>query len=153
VFKALGEFTTDPERALEYLKEANKLDEENVEILCSMLQRYIASKKEDEARSIVQKAVTERVPGTQSTMLMTMLATALSKENEIDMLAVFKAVFSVVSSDPQLLAVFQHEMELAIATARAEGKNEELAILLFQLGSAGQLSPQGLSRAISQRRR
>jgi tetratricopeptide (TPR) repeat protein len=151
VFKALGEFTTDPERALEYLKEANKLDEENVEILCSMLQRYVASKKEDEARSIVQKAVTERVPGTQSTLLMAMLATALSKENEIDMLAVFKAVFSVVSSDPELRAVFQHEMELAIATARAEGKNEELAILLFQLGSAGHYlhkdSPEQLANA------
>ncbi|PKX89971.1 uncharacterized protein P174DRAFT_454144 [Aspergillus novofumigatus IBT 16806] len=137
VFKALGELTTDPERALEYLKEANELDEENVEILCAMLQQYIASKKEDEARSIVQKAVTERVPGTQSTLLTAMLATALSKESEIDMLAVFNAVFSVVSSSPELRAVFQHEMELAIATARTEGNNEQLAILLFQQGSAG----------------
>ncbi|GIK06544.1 hypothetical protein Aspvir_002194 [Aspergillus viridinutans] len=37
VFKALGEWATDPERALEYLKEASKLDEENVEILYAML--------------------------------------------------------------------------------------------------------------------
>ncbi|EAW19769.1 uncharacterized protein NFIA_093890 [Aspergillus fischeri NRRL 181] len=136
VFKTLGEFATDPERALEYLKEAAKQDEEDVEILCAMLQKYIASKNEDEARSIIQKAVTERVPGTQSTLLMSMLATALSKENEIDMLAIFNAVFSVVSSSPELRAVFQHEMEVAIETARTEGKNEELAILLFQLASA-----------------
>ncbi|KAF4170656.1 hypothetical protein CNMCM8694_004505 [Aspergillus lentulus] len=151
VFKALGEVATDPERALEYLKEASKLDEENVEILCAMLQQYVTRKKEDEARSIIQKAVTERVPGTQSTLLMAMLATALSKENEIDMLAVFNAVFSVVSPSPELRTVFQHEMEVAIATARTEGKNEELAILLFQLGSAGHYlhkdSPEQLSNA------
>ncbi|GFF37990.1 hypothetical protein IFM61606_02152 [Aspergillus udagawae] len=137
VFKALGEWATETERGLEYLKEAFKLDDGNVEILYAMLQLYIASKKEDEARSIIQKAVTKRVPGTQSTLLMAMLTTALSKQNESYMLSVFKAVFSVVSSYPELWAVFQHEIEVAIATARTEGKNEELAILLLQQGSAG----------------
>jgi hypothetical protein len=137
VFKALGEWAADPESALGYLKEASKLDEQNVEILCAMLQRYVASKKEDEVRSIMQKAVTEKVPGTESTLLMAMLTTAVSKGDESYTLAVFKGIFSLVSSYPELWAAFQHEMEVAIETARTEGKNDELAILLLQQGSAG----------------
>lgn len=54
---------------------------------------------------------------------MAMLSTALGKGNEIDMLAVFNAVFSVVSSSAELRAIFQHEMEVAIVAARTEGKN------------------------------
>ncbi|KAM0122555.1 hypothetical protein ACP6JC_000622 [Aspergillus fumigatus] len=112
VFKTLAEFATDPDYALEYLKEAARLDAEDVEIPCAMLRQC-----------------------TQSTLLMAMLSTALGKGNEIDMLAVFNAVFSVVSSSAELRAIFQHEMEVAIVAARTEGKNEELATLLFQLAS------------------
>lgn len=82
---------------------------------------------------------------------MAMLSTALGKGNKIDMLAVFNAVFSVVSSSAELRAIFQHEMEVAIVAARTEGKNEELATLLFQLASARHLFLQGLSRAIGPR--
>ncbi|KAH1358030.1 hypothetical protein KXX46_002536 [Aspergillus fumigatus] len=114
VFKTLAEFATDPDYALEYLKEAARLDAEDVEIPCAMLRQF---------------------SGTQSTLLMAMLSTALGKGNEIDMLAVFNAVFSVVSSSAELRAIFQHEMEVAIVAARTEGKNEELATLLFQLAS------------------
>lgn len=106
-------------------------------ILHAMLQRCVASKIEEEARSIIQKAVTEKVPGTESTLLMAMLTTAVSKRDESYMLSIFKAIVSVVFSYPELWAVFQHEMEVAIKTARTEGKNDELAILLLQRGIAG----------------
>ncbi|KAE8363581.1 hypothetical protein BDV27DRAFT_158674 [Aspergillus caelatus] len=49
--------------ALEYLKEAPSLEEGNAEILYAMLQHCAASKKDDEARSIIQNAVTETVAG------------------------------------------------------------------------------------------
>jgi hypothetical protein len=102
-----------------------------------MLQRYVASKRDDEARSIIQKAVTEKVPGTDSTLLRALLTTSVSKQNESYMLSVFKAIFSVVASYPELWGVFQHDMEAAIQTARTEGKNDRLAVLLLQHGSAG----------------
>lgn len=60
VFKTLAEFATDPDYALEYLKEAARLDAEDVEIPCAMLRQCITSKNEDEARSMIQKALTER---------------------------------------------------------------------------------------------
>ncbi|KAL2829491.1 hypothetical protein BDW59DRAFT_159079 [Aspergillus cavernicola] len=136
VFKALGEWSTDPEIALQYLKQASQQDEANVEILYMMLQGYVATRQEDEAQSIIQKAITEKVPGTESTFLIAMLRTAVSKQDETDLLSVFKAIFSLISSSPEWWTVFQQELEAAIGNARKANKYDELAMLLFQLGSA-----------------
>lgn len=137
MFKALAECATDRESALEYLAEASKLDEENVEILHAMLQQYVSSKKQDEARSIIQKFSTEKVAGTESTLLMGLLTTAVSKREQGYLSSVFKTIFPLLSSHPELWADFQHETEVAIETARTEGKDDELATLLLLQGSAG----------------
>lgn len=136
MFKTLGEWSTDLETALEYLKQASEQDEGNVEILYALLQRYVASGKEEEARSIIQKAITEKIAGMGSTLLIAMLKTAVSKQNESDLLSIFKAIFSLISSSPEWWTVLQHEMEASIENARTENKYDELSILLLQLGSA-----------------
>ncbi|PLN80582.1 hypothetical protein BDW42DRAFT_201246 [Aspergillus taichungensis] len=109
-FKALSRCATDPVISFQYLKEASKLDEDNVEVLLAMLRQYVASGQENDARSIIQKAVTNKVSGTTSNQLVAMLKTTA-------------------------MSVIQ-EMESAIDTARTEAKTEEVAILLLQLGRA-----------------
>ncbi|GES59542.1 eukaryotic translation initiation factor 3 subunit A [Aspergillus terreus] len=135
VYKSLAESATSPETAMEYWEEASKLDEEDVDILYAMLQEYAIGKKEDEVRSIIQKALTKKGPGKVSTM-MALLETAVSRRNESHMLSVFKAIFSQIFSYPELWAAFQEEMEVAIETARKAGTNHDLAIPLLLQGSA-----------------
>ncbi|KAJ5130131.1 uncharacterized protein N7515_006170 [Penicillium bovifimosum] len=121
---------------MRYWEEASKLDGDDVDILYGRLQQYVASKQEDEARSIIQKALTKKLPGKDSTMVVALLATAVSNGDESHMLSVFKAVFSLVFSDPELWATFQDGMEAAIETARKAGKINELSNLLLLQGSA-----------------
>lgn len=137
VFKTLAEWATDRESALEYLADASKLDEGNVEILHAMLQQYVSTKKPDEARSIIQKFSTEKVAHTESTLLMGLLKTAVSKREQGYLSSVFKTIFPLLSSHPELWADFQYETEVVIETARTEGKDDELAVLLLLQGSAG----------------
>ncbi|KAL2866508.1 uncharacterized protein BJX67DRAFT_129640 [Aspergillus lucknowensis] len=136
VYKTLSDWSSDPEIALEYLKEAAKQDEGNVEIPFAMLQRYIGSGKEDEARRIIEKAIVEKVPGTQTTFLIAMLTNAASNRNADDTLSSFETLFALISSSPEWWVVFRDNMEAAIEKSRTEHKYYELAILLLQLGAA-----------------
>ncbi|BCS18138.1 tetratricopeptide repeat protein [Aspergillus puulaauensis] len=52
------------------------------------------------------------------------------------MLAMFKALSSLIQSSPEYWPVLQHELESAIESARAANKYDDLAIFLFQLGNA-----------------
>ncbi|KAL5332597.1 hypothetical protein BJX70DRAFT_407212 [Aspergillus crustosus] len=136
VLKALSEWSTDSESALKYLQEASQQDEGNVEILYSLVQRYVDSKNEDQARFIIQRAIDEKVPETESTLLTAMLKSAAANGDDADALSFFKATYSLMSSSPEWLIIFQHEMQAAITAVRAEDKHYELAILLLQLGMA-----------------
>ncbi|KAL4787635.1 hypothetical protein BJX76DRAFT_302251 [Aspergillus varians] len=136
VFQALGRYSSDAEISLEYFNQAYKQDEGNVEILYALLKGYVSSEKEDEARPIIQKALTEKIPDTDSTLLISILKVAVGDEDEDDLLDVFKAIFSLISSSPEYWTVLQHELEAAVENARTDNKYDDLAILLFQLGSA-----------------
>ncbi|KAJ5583262.1 hypothetical protein N7535_001882 [Penicillium sp. DV-2018c] len=136
VYKSLGNLATDATIAVRYWEEASKLDGEDVDILYGRLQQYVASKQEDEARSIIQEALTKKLPGKDSTMVVALLTTAVNNGYESHLLSVFKAVFSLVFSDPELWATFQDGMEAAIETARKGDKINELSNLLLLQGSA-----------------
>ncbi|KAL4939882.1 hypothetical protein BDV06DRAFT_230783 [Aspergillus oleicola] len=136
VYQALGKSSSNRDVALEFYKQAYQQDEGNVNTLYALLTRYVSSGKEDEALPIIQKAVTEKTPGTDSALFISILKTAVVNEAEEDVLAIFKALSSLVSVSPEYWAVFQHELEAAIEKARTADKYDELAIFLLQLGSA-----------------
>lgn len=119
-----------------YWQEAFKLDGEDVDVLYAMLQGYVASKRDNKTRPIIQKALTRKAPGKDSTVVVALLETAVSKRDESHLLSVFKAIFSLIFSCPELWTAFQDEIDAAIKTARETDKNKQLATLLLLYGSA-----------------
>ncbi|KAL3481741.1 hypothetical protein BJX99DRAFT_253268 [Aspergillus californicus] len=136
VYQALGKYSTDQEAALGYLKQAYEQDEANVDTLYALLKRYISIGKEDDARSIMQTALTEKATGTGSTLIIEMLKLAVANSDQHDMLAVIKALSSLILLSPDQWTVFQDEVEAAIEHARTADNKKELAIFLLQLGTA-----------------
>lgn len=102
----------------------------------ALLTGYILSGKEDEARPIIQRALTEKDPGTSSTLFISILKTAIGNEDEEKVLAIFKTLSSLILSFPEYWALLQNQLEAAIENARAANKYDDLAIFLLQLGNA-----------------
>ena len=136
MYQALGKHSSNQEAALEYYKQASQQVGEDVDIICALLIGYVLTGKVDEATLILQKAFDEKTQGTNSTVFISVFKAVVGYKDEERLLAVLKALSSLVLSSPKYWTVLQHELESAIENARTENEYKDLAISLFQLATA-----------------
>ncbi|KAL4924278.1 tetratricopeptide repeat protein [Aspergillus undulatus] len=136
VLQALGDLEVETKNALAYYKQVSELSEGRADILYHLAKGYASSGEAEEAASIIQRAMTEQASDTDSPLLLSMLKKAVYDEDVGDLVALFAALRSSFKSSPGQWEVVQQMLEAAIDKARTEDKNEDVAILQFQLGYA-----------------
>ncbi|KAI9375186.1 hypothetical protein BJX61DRAFT_192231 [Aspergillus egyptiacus] len=138
VFQALGELEDkldNLESAITYYKQAYEQNGPNRDVLCALAIDYALNGSKEEAISIVQQAITEKTPGTGSSLLLAMLQMMVRRYWE-DMEPLFTAVYWLILSSPEYWTVLMQDLETAIEQNRAEGQSEDVAILQLLLGNA-----------------
>lgn len=138
VFQALGELEDsldNLESAISYYKQAYEQNGPNKDILHALASDYALTGLKEEAVSIVQQAVTEKTPGTESSLLIAMLQTVVRKD-WTDLEPLFTAIHWLIVSSPEYWTVILQELETAIEQNRAENKGEDVASLQLMLGNA-----------------
>ncbi|KAL4745639.1 hypothetical protein BDW72DRAFT_198463 [Aspergillus terricola var. indicus] len=138
VFQALGELEDSMdnlESAISYYKQAYEQNGSNKDILYALASDYAQNGSKEEAISIVQQAVTEKSPDTESSLLIAMLQTMIRKD-WADPEPLFTAIHWLIVSSPEYWTVLLQELETAIEHSRAEDKSEDVASLQILLGNA-----------------
>ncbi|KAL4816105.1 hypothetical protein BDW67DRAFT_59319 [Aspergillus spinulosporus] len=138
VFQALGELEDRLENldsAISYYRQAYEQNGPNKDILYALANDYALNGSREEAISIIQQAVTEKTPGTESSLLIAILQTVVRK-NWADLEPLFTAIHWLIVSSPDYWTVILQELETEIEQNRAEDKSEDVATLQLLLGNA-----------------